>query len=266
MKEKLYTKINDSFHNLGECIINKLQIQNGDQISVKYSRTSQAFQISLDPEFTFTLPCFHSITCPMLRVQQELNLLQVIPKLVPVFSSVLVRSLDQKILIMRQTETLGLACKSWGFSYRKVQLKESIFKAGLRALREDTGVNIVESGNTYSYFDMQVEITPLCIYESIFPKILEHGLPRNQALMVFCLAEIPMSASEIKLKLNNVDFLVWLGYQEFNEIQSGEKGFLEPSEFNMKLDYGCLKGISPNSIGEGFSEGHFIAYSAAFSK
>lgn len=266
MKEKLYTKVNEAYHCLGECILNKLQIQNGDEISVKYSRTSQAFQLSFTPDFTYKLPCFHSSVCPMLRVQQELNLSQSIPKFVPVFSSVLVKSLDQKILVIRQTETLGLASKSWGFSYRKIQLKESIFKAGVRALREDTGINIVESGNSYSYFDIQVEIGPLCVYESVFPKILEHGLPRNQALMIFNLVEIPVAASEIKIKMNNVDFLLWLGYEEFYEIQSGQKGILEPLEVNFKLDYKCLKGISPNSIGEGFSEGHLIAISAAFSK
>jgi hypothetical protein len=265
MKDKLYSKVNDSFHSLGECIMDKLQVNNGEEIDVKYSRTLGSFNISKnDPEASFKVPISHSNTCPMHRVQSELGMTQVIPKQVPVFSSLILKSSDQKVLLMRQTETLGLASKSWGFSYRKMQLKESLFKGGIRALREDAGINIVESGNSAYFFDIPLEIKPLCLYESIFPKILEHGLPRNQALIMFSEVYLPFEAEEIKVKRNNVDFLVWLDKEDFNDIQEGRKVYLSPTDSSVKLDHKCFKGIAPNKVGEGISEGHLNALVLAF--
>ena len=265
MKDKLYTKVNDTYHTLGECIMHKLQLSNGENVHLKYSRSQNSLNISTsDPEPTYTLPLFHSSTCPMFRVQTELHMTQSLNKYVPIFSSTVLKSNDQKILICRQTETLGLASKSWGFSYRKMQLKESLFKGGIRALREDTGINIMESGNSAYYLDIPIEIKPICLYESIFPKILEYGLPRNQALIVFNEVYLPFEAEEIKIKRNNVDFLVWMDHDDFKDIMEGNKVSIGPTDSSIRFDQKCFKGISPNKVGEGISEGHLNALNLAF--
>lgn len=159
---------------------------------------------------------------------------------------------------------MNLYPKSWIFPYRKVQEKETICKAGLRALREDTGVNIFESPVGYSLNNSKVELRPLCLYESIFPKELEYGLPTNQGMLFFFEVLLPWSSNDLNLKKTDVDYLVWVSNEEWKDIQNGSRGKLTAEGKETKIDYRSLQGIAPNFLGEGISEGHFIALSIVF--
>lgn len=264
MTAKVYVRIDDRYSSLGECLLQKLEIVNSKKVGVTYSRSTSTFELSRSGNCNFEIKCFHSENCPLMKLYDEFGLSLQIPKKIPVLCSIILVTEDQKVLMIRQNEHMSLMPKSWGYIYRKVQMKESICKAGLRGLREDTGINIMECANSYRYNDMDIQITPICAYESVFPKDCELGLPRNQGLIMFYSAKIPLIADEIRVKISEADCLVWVSKSEWHKIQTGEKVYLHSVDKEFKIDSKCLRGISPNVFSEGVSEGHLLATQLIF--
>lgn len=265
-KENIYLQVCEQVFMLGQCVLEKMRAENSEIVGMQHSRASSVFSLSKSLQASYRLPLYHSAHCPAQRFTTELGNLQVLPKKVPIVCSIILKSSDNSILISRKTEYMSIYEKHWSFPCNKVQAKESVCKAGLRGLREDTGVNIFETPSGYTYNNLAVNVRPICMYESVFPRELEIGLPRNQVLVVFYEATLPCMAREIVVRPGDVDLLVWLSREDWINMQNDEEGSIHAIGKDYDLDFTAFKGISPNSSGEGISEGHFIALSLAFGR
>lgn len=74
---------------------------------------------------------------------------------------------------------------------------ESLVACGLRELHEETGINF-----TPEHLDMSI----LCLWESVYPMMLPFGLPRSHHIVVYLYARAPNTAAELtsKIKVNIV--------------------------------------------------------------
>lgn len=264
MSQNVYLQVNEEIQRLGRCIIEKAGFENSEVVNISYNKSNSVFSLSRFRNDGIRLPLYHSLHCPAMRFASELGNLQTIAKKIPVLCSMIVKSQDLKVLILRKTEFMSIFPKVWSFPYGKVQIKESICKAGLRALREETAVNIFETPNDYMFGSARVEMRAVCAYESVFPKVLEYGLPRNQAILIFYEASLPCTSEEVIVRSNDTDYLLWISKEEWEEVQEGLDGRFSPIGKDHRLSYETMQGLSPNHIGEGISEGHSIALSLVF--
>ena len=250
----------------GSCIASKLGLENSELVNVSFPRFSNHFSISKSQSnANFRVPFYHSQICPFKELEKIMESPVNFSKKVPVLSSIIIRSLDQKVLITRKSEFMSIHGKSWVFPYGKVKAKESLQKAALKALRDDTGINILEISEGFLFNNVKVTIQPVCVFESVFPKNIEFGMPRNQGIVVFFQANLPVLAKEIQAKCFDTDFLMWVHKEEWENAQNGVFSKVQVEGRESEVFSSAIQGISPNFMGEGVSEGHFIALNLVFS-
>ena len=112
MKEIIYLEIEDDYHHLGKCILNRLECENSSIVSLLHSRSASKFSLSLSGDSCYRLPLYHSLRCPAERFTKELGNTQTISKKVPILSSAIIQTADNYLLFARQTEYMNIYPKS----------------------------------------------------------------------------------------------------------------------------------------------------------
>ncbi|KAK3788282.1 hypothetical protein RRG08_027016 [Elysia crispata] len=155
----------------------------------------------------------HPSFCPVLHISQQMvaNLPEdIVSRGVDVGAAVVLESCDGSILLTRRARHLRIFPGLWVPPGGHVEENESLLQAGLRELREETGLDL----SPQDCINGRVE--PLALWESVFPPKLSVGLPKRHHIVVYFHARLVAGltasalAERVKFDPGEVDACAWL--------------------------------------------------------
>ncbi|KAK3909370.1 Nucleoside diphosphate-linked moiety X motif 17 [Frankliniella fusca] len=167
----------------------------------------------------------HAPHCPVRHLSDQerssLATSQVSEKSVAVAVAVLLESSDGKVLMTQRAQHMRSFPRAWVPPGGHLEKDESLFTCGLRELQEETGL----------YFKPEhVNMSVLCLWESVYPMMLPFGLPRSHHIVVYLYAKAPYTsdelASKIKLDPEEVMAYAWYTPETITKLRRGEQDFL----------------------------------------
>lgn len=75
---------------------------------------------------------------------------------------------------------------------------ESLVTCGLRELEEETGI---------SFKPGHVDLSILCLWESVYPMMLPFGLPRSHHIVVYLHGKAPYTSMELASRIKVICYL-----------------------------------------------------------
>ena len=251
-------------YSLGTCLLVTLagaELSLLEHVDLRYSPGHSTCTLSRLAEGG--LPLMHSPDCPCLAYyRSEGHMLQK-QRPLKLCACGVVESGDGRLLLTRRDPRMKYFSKAWVFPGGHVEQGESVETAVLREIREETGLPL-EIQNQCAYLGAETcECRPFLLYESVFPSLLEAGLPQSQNLIVFFHIKLRQNASDLRvLNSPEVDISVWLTQAEMQQVWASESGqvpgvFRDSASGEVRFEQ--LWGNSPNALGEGVGRAHSLA-------
>ncbi|XP_030638246.1 m7GpppN-mRNA hydrolase NUDT17 [Chanos chanos] len=136
--------------------------------------------------------------------------------------AVLLQSVNQRLLLTRRASSLRIFPNVWVPPGGHVELDERLLDAGLRELREETGLKLDPA---------EISSQLLGLWESVFPPMLSRGLPRRHHIVVYMLLQSQLTHMQLQACLRpepaEVSGCVWLDAEVVKAIVravDGEEG------------------------------------------
>lgn len=158
--------------------------------------------------------------------------------------AVLLQSANQKVLLTRRASSLRIFPSVWVPPGGHVELDEELLDAGLRELREETGLKL-EPG------DVSPQL--LGLWESVYPPMLSRGMPQRHHVVTYMLLQSSLTHQQLQAGLRpepaEVSGCLWVDAPLVKAIVSAVDG---------GVDSGIsLEGLSPTiSVSEVSAEGN----------
>ncbi|CAG5125624.1 unnamed protein product [Candidula unifasciata] len=195
-----------------ECILNYFGLTSGSgslyvELKDNYLIISDVSQAGSD-EVAIQHPTF----CPMLHLSLEAVSLpdEISTRGVDVGASILLESSDGKILLSKRARHLRIFPGLWVPPGGHIEENETMLEAGLRELKEETGLNLKPSDC------LQNKIYLLALWESVYPPKLSVGPPVRHHIVVYFHAKLleDLTAEVMERRINfepgEVDSCAWL--------------------------------------------------------
>ncbi|XP_074539912.1 nucleoside diphosphate-linked moiety X motif 17 isoform X1 [Halichoeres trimaculatus] len=133
--------------------------------------------------------------------------------------AILLQSANQRVLLTRRAKELRIFPNVWVPPGGHVELDETLLDAGLRELKEETGLNLEPK-----------EVSPkvLGLWESVYPPMLSRGLPQRHHIVVYMLLHSPHSHLQLQASLSpspaEVSACLWADRQLVRAVVSAVDG------------------------------------------
>ncbi|MBN3307747.1 m7GpppN-mRNA hydrolase NUDT17 isoform X2 [Amia ocellicauda] len=119
--------------------------------------------------------------------------------------AILLQTADQKVLLTRRAAGLRIFPNVWVPPGGHVELGEELLEAGLRELKEETGLALTPE---------EFSSTLLGLWESAYPPMLTRGLPRRHHIVIYMLLRTCHTHLQLQSRLHpdpgEVSGCVWL--------------------------------------------------------
>ncbi|XP_041740450.1 nucleoside diphosphate-linked moiety X motif 17 isoform X2 [Coregonus clupeaformis] len=201
-----------------------------DEVEVKCSLENNRF-ILCDCEKGRGIPLKRASFCPFkyLSVAEAAAIpLDVQSRGVDVGVAILLQSANQKVLLTRRSSSLRIFPNVWVPPGGHVELDERLLDAGLRKLREETGLKL-DPG------DVSAQL--LGLWESVFPPMLSRGMPQRHHVVTYMLLNTSLTHQQLQASLHpepaEVSGCLWVDASLVKAIVSavdGEEGSGTPQE------------------------------------
>ncbi|XP_058016447.1 nucleoside diphosphate-linked moiety X motif 17 isoform X2 [Ahaetulla prasina] len=133
--------------------------------------------------------------------------------------AVLLESASAKLLLTRRARTLSLFPNTWVPPGGHIEPEEELLGAGLRELREETGLQLKDGE-----FSWQL----LALWESVYPPRLSQGLPQRHHIVVYLHLALHESHRQLQARLKpneaEVAAVAWLDRPTLASIAATEGG------------------------------------------
>jgi len=127
----------------------------------------------------------------------------------------LLQSIDRKLLLTRRADHMRTFPRTWVPPGGHIESGETLSEAVKRELMEETGL-CTES----------LSVTPLCMWESVYPYILSMGPPLRHHLVIYFVIRSPRTALEMSTQLNldpgEVGAAMWIDESQAGVVASGK--------------------------------------------
>lgn len=137
---------------------------------------------------------------------------------VAVAVAVILESSDGKVLMTQRAHHMRSFPRAWVPPGGHLEKDESLVTCGLRELEEETGI---------SFKPEHVDLSILCLWESVYPMMLPFGLPRSHHIVVYLHGKAPFTstelASKIKLDPDEVMAYSWFTPEIVTKLRRGEE-------------------------------------------
>ncbi|XP_010899553.1 nucleoside diphosphate-linked moiety X motif 17 isoform X2 [Esox lucius] len=166
-----------------------------DEVEVKCSLENNRF-ILCDCEKGRGIPLKRASFCPFkyLSVAEAAEIpLDVQSRGVDVGVAILLQSANQKVLLTRRASNLRIFPNVWVPPGGHVELDERLLDAGLRELREETGLRL-DPG------DVSAQL--LGLWESVFPPMLTRGMPQRHHVVTYMLLNTSLTHQQLQASLH----------------------------------------------------------------
>lgn len=163
----------------------------------------------------------HPPFCPFASITDEEKAdipLETRERGVDVAVAVILCTLDQHVLLTRRSQHMRTFPGVWVPPGGHVELGETLAEAGLRELKEETGL---------AFHPNMIHSSILCLWESVYPPLLPLGLPKRHHAVVYLVLSPNAGWKElqkdIKLDPEEVEACVWLSKDMIKTIIDGDK-------------------------------------------
>uniref|UniRef100_G3X2P3 m7GpppN-mRNA hydrolase NUDT17 n=1 Tax=Sarcophilus harrisii TaxID=9305 RepID=G3X2P3_SARHA len=133
--------------------------------------------------------------------------------------AVILQSRDQTVLLTRRASSMHTAPNLWVPPGGHVELDEELLDAGLRELREETGLQLPQG--QYSWL-------PLGLWESAYPPMLSQGHPRHHHIVLYVLVTSQETEKQLQERVQpnqeEVSAYVWLKPHVLAAVAASEEG------------------------------------------
>ncbi|XP_064801881.1 nucleoside diphosphate-linked moiety X motif 17-like isoform X1 [Oncorhynchus masou masou] len=201
-----------------------------DEVEVKCSLENNRFTLC-ECEKGRGIPLKRATFCPFkyLSVAEAAAIpLDVQSRGVDVGVAILLQSANQKVLLTRRASSLRIFPNVWVPPGGHVELDERLLDAGLRELREETGLKL-DPG------DVSAQL--LGLWESVFPPMLSRGMPQRHHVVTYMLLNTSLTHQQLQASLRpepaEVSGCLWVDASLVKAIVSavdGEEGSVTPLE------------------------------------
>uniref|UniRef100_A0A8C5DQH8 m7GpppN-mRNA hydrolase NUDT17 n=1 Tax=Gouania willdenowi TaxID=441366 RepID=A0A8C5DQH8_GOUWI len=162
-----------------------------DQVEVSCSLDRNMFVLHRDergPRTPLKRPSF----CPIKHLpasEVQTIPLDVLQRGVDVGVAVLLQTANQRVLLTRRAKTLRIFPNVWVPPGGHLESDETLLEAGLRELKEETGLELDQN-----------HVCPqiLGMWESVFPPFLSRGSPHRHHVVVYMLLHSPLSHLQLQ--------------------------------------------------------------------
>ncbi|XP_061462886.1 nucleoside diphosphate-linked moiety X motif 17 isoform X2 [Rhineura floridana] len=162
--------------------------------------------------------------------------------------AILLQSANQKVLLTRRSKHLNIFPNIWVPPGGHIEPDEQLLDAGLRELREETGLCLQ---------DREFSWRMLALWESVFPPVLSRGLPERHHVVVYLLVLSHQSHQQLQAGFKadeaEVSAYTWLEAQVLASIAATREevggtrkmvGDLPPAVSIMELQHGSAKTVA----------------------
>lgn len=226
--------------NFTQCIVDHFDSNTTDGTTqVAVSLHNNRLHIAVPDTTTSPIKIKHPSFCPIHSLTpQEVTKLpeDILSRGIDCGAAVILEAGDGKVLLTRRADSLRTFPGIWVPPGGHIEENESLMAAGLRELREETGLNITP--------DMCCDnnVTTLALWESVFPTKLTLGTPKRHHAVVYLLATLRpehTSASlnkDLQLCTTEVGACAWFDRSQVkaivavNEEGKGQGHMLQESE------------------------------------
>eukprot|EP00297_Palpitomonas_bilix_P012475 CAMPEP_0113917962 /NCGR_PEP_ID=MMETSP0780_2-20120614/33042_1 /TAXON_ID=652834 /ORGANISM="Palpitomonas bilix" /LENGTH=311 /DNA_ID=CAMNT_0000917627 /DNA_START=410 /DNA_END=1345 /DNA_ORIENTATION=- /assembly_acc=CAM_ASM_000599 len=160
---------------------------------------------------SLTLPFYHSPICPSMMWERQGGEVKRDGNWVRIAASVLVLDREGRMLITRRSPKLRNYANFCVLPGGHVDGGETIKRAAVREVMEETGVELDES-----------ELIPLCFWESTSPHQLDGSVPRRQHIIAFFVAKLDHDAHTIA-NPDEVSQVIWISPSTFVMFEQNAK-------------------------------------------
>ncbi|XP_063172764.1 nucleoside diphosphate-linked moiety X motif 17 [Candoia aspera] len=133
--------------------------------------------------------------------------------------AVLLESPGRKVLLTRRARTLSIFPNVWVPPGGHIELEEQLLDAGLRELREETGLRLQDGEFTWH---------PLALWESVYPPRLGQGLPQLHHIVIYLRLVLHESHQQLQARFKpneaEVAAFAWLDPPTLASIAATEDG------------------------------------------
>lgn len=186
----------------GECLLRTLGFTDEEGCVSVTKSTNNNYTLQAAPNSSILLK--HPPACPMVHLSgaEQTELQSSSPqKSVRLAVCVILESSDEHVLLTQRAHHLHSFPGLWVPPGGHVESGEELLDAGLRELKEETGVVITGDGGEV-----------LGCWESVYPPVLSWGSPRRQHFIVYyhCVSSHTHHQMELKLDPDEVHGATWL--------------------------------------------------------
>uniref|UniRef100_V9L7R1 m7GpppN-mRNA hydrolase NUDT17 n=1 Tax=Callorhinchus milii TaxID=7868 RepID=V9L7R1_CALMI len=171
--------------------------------------------------------------CPisLLRDDQAARLpAQTCARGVEVAVAVVLQSLNDRVLLTRRAAYLHSFPNIWVPPGGHVELNEELLEAGLRELKEETGLELLPGEFT---------VSTLGLWESVYPPRLSRGLPERHHIVVYLLLRSTQRHEQLQARLQpceeEVGACAWLEHRLVEAIVATPDGNTSPGRARTDL-------------------------------
>ncbi|XP_063054031.1 nucleoside diphosphate-linked moiety X motif 17 [Engraulis encrasicolus] len=158
--------------------------------------------------------------------------------------AVLLQTANQRLLLTRRAATLRIFPNVWVPPGGHVELDESLLDAGLRELKEETGLELNPD---------EVSSQLLGLWESVFPPMLSIGPPKRHHIVTYMLLHSTMSHLQLQACLKpepaEVSGCLWVDSSLVRAIVSAVDGEEQPVQLPSNLPH-TISVVEVSSTGE----------------
>merc|ERR1712098_539692 len=100
---------------------------------------------------------------------------------------------DSHVLLTRRAKHMRTFPGIWVPPGGHIEEGETLTEAGLRELKEETGLNVTD--------EMMLSSNILCLWESVFPYILSMGHPKRHHIVVYIHVKVDFSSQDLQKRI-----------------------------------------------------------------
>ncbi|PRP75669.1 hypothetical protein PROFUN_15555 [Planoprotostelium fungivorum] len=196
-------------HPFSTCTLHLFGVTEEDEVPVSIQYGQSGLIIGRPGEGEEHAVLEHAHECPFRFISEEFrNQVDEIKQDVRIGVAVVLENQHGQIFTTRRADHMRTFPRGWVLPGGHIEEGETLKRAGAREVHEETGIKVEES-----------QLSPLALYESVFPVHLQVGQPKRHHIVIYFYAKIHMDEhATLNLDPQEVGAAGWLDMEQLKKV------------------------------------------------